>query len=192
MAVPDHLVRKNDFVFSASADPAWLLVEEGVDPAREREIEIALCRWQRLSWHEGNGRQGFQVLASFDLCGRNLCRGWRHRTAACRTPTLVTRRCESREEVLSPRGGSRIEHRRVLDLRQGVLSREWRQQDPSGRIARLTYVQLASLADRHVLLQSVSVTAENYAGSISLTARLALRIRCAPTSNRSSLIPAPC
>ena len=39
MPVPDHQMRTNDFVFSASVDPAWLLVEEGVDPAREREIE---------------------------------------------------------------------------------------------------------------------------------------------------------
>jgi kojibiose phosphorylase len=36
----------------------------------------------------------------------------------------------------------------------------------------LTYLQLASLADRHLLLQSVTVTAENYAGRISLTAGL--------------------
>ena len=61
----------------------------------------------------------------------------------------------------------------LLDLRQGVLWREWRQQDPSGRITRLSYLQLASLADRHVLLQSVAVTAENYAGRISLITGLA-------------------
>jgi kojibiose phosphorylase len=66
-----------------------------------------------------------------------------------------------------------LKHRRLLDLRQGVLWREWRQQDPSGRTTRLSYLQLASLADRHVLLQSVVVTAENYAGRISLITSLA-------------------
>ena len=76
------------------------------------------------------------------------------------------------EERLSLEAGRVLAHRRRLDLRQGVLWREWRQQDPSGRITRLTYLQLASLADRHVLLQSVAITAENYAGRISLTARL--------------------
>ena len=69
--------------------------------------------------------------------------------------------------------GRVLGHRRLLDMRQGVLWREWRQQDPSGRITRLTYLQFASLADRHVLLQSVTVTAENYAGRISLTIHLA-------------------
>jgi SpoVK/Ycf46/Vps4 family AAA+-type ATPase len=48
-----------------------------------------------------------------------------------------------------------LEHRRLLDLRQGVLFREWRQQDPSGRITRLNYLRLASLADRHVIVQSM-------------------------------------
>ena len=75
-------------------------------------------------------------------------------------------------QQLSLEAGRVLDHRRFLDLRQGVLWREWRQQDPSGRITRLTYFQLASIADRHLLLQSVMVTAENYAGSIGLTSRL--------------------
>ncbi len=73
---------------------------------------------------------------------------------------------------MSLEAGRVLEHRRILDLRQGLLWREWRQQDPSGRVTRLTYLHLASLADPHVLVQSVTVTAENYAGSISLAARL--------------------
>ena len=77
------------------------------------------------------------------------------------------------DRPLSLEAGGMLEHRRLLDLRQGVLWREWRQQDPSGRITRLSYLQLASLADRHVLLQSVAVTAENYAGRISLITGLA-------------------
>lgn len=56
---------------------------------------------------------------------------------------------------LSLQAGRVLEHRRLLDLRQGVLFREWRQQDPSGRITRLNYLRLASLADRHVIVQSM-------------------------------------
>jgi trehalose/maltose hydrolase-like predicted phosphorylase len=74
---------------------------------------------------------------------------------------------------LSLRVGRVLEHRRLLDMRQGALFRQWRQQDPSGRITRLTYVQLASLADRHVILQSMAVTAENYVGRITLANHLA-------------------
>jgi nucleotide-binding universal stress UspA family protein len=70
------------------------------------------------------------------------------------------------DQQLSLETGRILAHRRRLDLRPGVL---WRQLDASGRI---TYLQLASLADRHLLLQSVTVTAENYAGRIGLTTRL--------------------
>ena len=69
---------------------------------------------------------------------------------------------------LSMESGRVIEHRRMLDLRQGVLWREWRQQDSSGRITRVRFLRLASLADRHVLLQSVAVAVENYSGRIEL------------------------
>ena len=60
-----------------------------------------------------------------------------------------------------------LEHRRTLDLRQGVLWREWRHQDSGGRITRVTLPSARVLADRHVLLQSVVVTAENYVGPSS-------------------------
>ena len=33
----------SDFLLSAHPDPGWLLIEEGVDPAREREIESILA-----------------------------------------------------------------------------------------------------------------------------------------------------
>jgi trehalose/maltose hydrolase-like predicted phosphorylase len=172
MAVPDHLVRKNDFVFSASADPAWLLVEEGVDPAREREIESLFAvgngyLGMRASVAEGSG---FSHPSTF-VAGIYVADGGIGPRLAV-LPHWLRIDVKVEEEVLSLEAGRALEHRRLLDLRQGVLSREWRQQDPSGRITRLTYVQLVSLADRHVLLQSVAVTAENYAGRISLTARL--------------------
>ena len=62
----------------------------------------------------------------------------------------------------------------MLDLRQGVLWREWRHEDSRGRITRVRFLRLASLADRHVLLQSVAVTVENCAARIELVADLVL------------------
>ena len=58
---------------------------------------------------------------------------------------------------LSLQAGRVLEHRRLLDLRQGVLFREWRQQDPSGRITGLNYLRLASLADRHVIVSCSTI-----------------------------------
>ena len=158
-----------DFLLSAHPDPGWLLIEEGVDPAREREIEsilaiangylgtrASIAEGSRFS-HPSTFAAGIYVPdAGLELGPRlAVLPNWLHVEVAVE------------DQQLSLEAGLVLGHRRLLDLRQGVLWREWRQQDPSGRITRLTYLQFASLADRHVLLQSVTVTAENYAGRIS-------------------------
>ena len=52
------------------------------------------------------------------------------------------------------------------------LWREWRHQDDAGRITRLRALRLASLADRHLLVQCVTITPENYSGTVSIDATL--------------------
>jgi kojibiose phosphorylase len=73
-------------------------------------------------------------------------------------------------EALQLDRGRWLEHRRVLDLRQGMLWRQWRHQDETGRITRLEELRLASLANRHLLVQSVTLTAENYSGNVTIDA----------------------
>ena len=50
--------------------------------------------------------------------------------------------------------GRVLEHRRTLDLKQAILWREWRHEDPAGRITALRGLRLASQADRRLLIQS--------------------------------------
>jgi hypothetical protein len=170
MAVSNCLTQTGDSILSPTADPGWLLVEE--NPAREREIESLFAVSNgyvgvRASIAEGSrfSHPSTLVASLFVADG-----GFGPRLAVL--PDLSHIEVKVEEERLSLEAGRVLAHRRQLDLRQGILWREWRQEDPSGRITRLTYVQLASLADRHVLLQSVAIRAENYAGRISLTAHL--------------------
>src|SRR5664280_3028706 len=164
----------SDLPFSPTPDPAWLLIEEGVDLAREREIEsmfaigngyigtrASIAEDGRFS-HPSTFAAGVYVTDSSSELGPRLAP----------LPNWFHAEVKVEDQQLSLEAGRVLDHRRFLDLRQGVLWRAWRQQDPSGRITRLIYMQLASLADRHTLLQSVTVTAENYAGRISLTTRL--------------------
>ncbi|MDH5200582.1 MAG: glycoside hydrolase family 65 [Candidatus Bathyarchaeota archaeon] len=67
---------------------------------------------------------------------------------------------------------SMLEHRRTLDLRRGVLQREWRHRGADGRITRLTTLRFASLADRHLLFHRIEIMPENYTGAVSLEVRL--------------------
>ena len=162
-------------LLSPSDDQDWLLIEEGVDLAREHEIESILTT--------ANGYLGIRAsIAEGDRFSRpsNFAAGiyvadggLGPRFAVLPHWTHINVTVEDRR--LSLGVGRVLEHRRLLDMRQGALFRQWRQQDPSGRITRLTYLQLVSLADRHVILQSVAVTAENYVGRIALASRLAPR-----------------
>jgi kojibiose phosphorylase len=164
----------NDPLLSPHPDPDWLLIEQGVDPGREREIESILAiangyLGSRASIAEA-GRFSHPSTFAAGVYVADVGRELGPRLAVLPNWWHVEVTVEGQQ--LSLEAGRVLVHRRILDLRQGVLWREWRQQDPSGRVTRLTYLQLASLADRHVLVQSVTVTAENYAGRISLTTRL--------------------
>ena len=135
---------------SPCSDSNWLLIEEGADTAREREIESILAIGNgylgiRASIAEG-GR--FSHPSTF-VAGIYVTDGGLGPRLAV-LPNWLHVEVTVEDQRLSLEAGRVLEHRRVLDLRQGVLWREWRQQDPSGRITRLTYLQLASLADRHV------------------------------------------
>jgi kojibiose phosphorylase len=169
----DSPTRMSGFALSPpAAEPGWLLIEDGADPAREREIESLFALnngylGTRASIGEG-GR--FSHPATF-IAGIYVADGGLGPRLAV-LPQWLHVAVTVEGQALSFDAGRVLAHRRTLDLRRGSLWREWRQEDPSGRITRLVYRQLASLADRHLLLQAVAITAENYAGRISLTTRL--------------------
>jgi kojibiose phosphorylase len=58
-------------------------------------------------------------------------------------------------------------------MRQGILWREWRFEDAAGRITNLYGFRLASMADRHLLLQSLQFTPENYSARLELEPAMA-------------------
>lgn len=68
--------------------------------------------------------------------------------------------------------GQNLEHRRILDMRQGILWREWRHRDELGRITRLRSLRFASSAERHLLVQCATITPENYSGRVLIDATL--------------------
>ena len=145
-------------------DPEWLLVEEGF--TLEREHEVNPCSQSGTAMPDRVDRRGGQrALRTCDFRGGVFDSEARSCRACAQLPT--GRDCPP--PSTAGRFGSirvaTLEHRRMLDMRQGILWREWRHQDGAGRITGLRELRLASLADRHLLVQSVTLTAENYSGS---------------------------
>jgi len=149
-------------------EAAWLLVEDGFTLTREHELESIFAignghLGSRASLAEGSAMSAPATFVAglFDpqpgpTPGLAILPDW-----ARLSMTIAG-------QPLRLDAGKILEHRRTLDLKQGILWREWRHQDPAGRITALRGLRLASRADRRLLIQSVVVSPENYSGSLGV------------------------
>ncbi|MFZ5479541.1 MAG: glycosyl hydrolase family 65 protein [Myxococcota bacterium] len=143
-------------------DPAWTLVEEGFRLEREHEVESILAVANgalgvRASLGEGTPLSRPATLIAGLFRGNPVPR-------LVRAPDWTALRITADGAPLSVTRATR--HRRVLDLRRGILWREWVHRDEVGRVTRVRAARIASMADRRVALESVLVAAENYNGSL--------------------------
>ena len=151
-----------------TTDPRWIIEETSFTPAREHEMESLFTVGNgfvgtRGSLSEGDGLSSPATFVAgvFDAAGDTIpglvtVPDWTHMALAV----------EGRAVRLDV--GRRLEHRRILDLRQAILWREWRQEDPAGRVTQMVGLRLASAADRHLLIQSARFRPENYSGEVTL------------------------
>jgi trehalose/maltose hydrolase-like predicted phosphorylase len=157
---------------SPTEDPEWILVEEGFTLAREHELESLFAigngyAGSRASLTEGSP---LSAPATFVAGVFDSKPGSVPELAPMTDWTRLSAIIEGQPLRLDR--GHNLEHRRILDMRQGIFWREWRHQDEAGRITRLQVLRLASLADRHLLVQCVTITPENYSGRMSVDATL--------------------
>ncbi|MGE5164055.1 MAG: glycoside hydrolase family 65 protein [Sphingobacteriales bacterium] len=147
-------------------DPEWTLVEEGFTLAREHEVESLFAIGNGYVGSRGSLAEGSAlstpatfVSGVFDSDASSLP-GLAPTADWTRLSTTID------GHALRLDRGHNLEHRRILDMRQGILWREWRHQDESGRVAQVRVLRLASLADRHLLVQCATITPENFSGRI--------------------------
>jgi trehalose/maltose hydrolase-like predicted phosphorylase len=181
-----------------TTDPSWLLVEEGVNLVREHEIESLLTVSNGYVGTRGSLAEGTAFSSPMTF----IAGVFGLRDAPDGVPELVPApdwtalRITACGRTLRLEEPGTLEQRRILDLRQGLLWREWRHRDPAGRVTRLRFLRLASLADRHVLLQVLTLTAENYAGQVLLegwfpSSGLDVRVRPPPPEAVAGASPRP-
>ena len=172
-------------VFALDDDPRWLLVVDGWVPAREPGIEGALALVNgylgvRAAAEEGSGASTPATFLNgvFDAATQTAAQ-------AAATPERQVVAAPTHELVVAPDwsklrvmvGGAALTmetaevlgHRRMLDLRRGVLVREWRLR-AGGRTTRLRSLRFASLDDRHILGQVLEVVAEDWSGPVTVEA----------------------
>ncbi len=157
-------------------DLAWLLIEEGFTLAREHEIESLFAIANGNIGNRGSLAEGSPLSAPATFAAGVF--EVEPRPGAVPglfvLPDWTGVRAWVEGQPLNIQEGEILDHRRILDLRRGVLWREWRHCDPHGRISRIIALRLTSLADRHLLAQSVWFTPENYAGRVVMEASIEL------------------
>ncbi|MGB6837600.1 MAG: glycosyl hydrolase family 65 protein [Dehalococcoidia bacterium] len=172
----------------------WSLIYEGFDPWRERDIEALLTIGNGYLGTRGAVEEGTPASrpATFIAGVYDAPPGDEATPTLYVAPNWLNVRVSVEGEPLMLSRETMLEHRRSLNLRQGVLHREWRHRDSDGRITRLTTLRFASLADRHLLFHRIEVMPENYSGLVSLEVRLdgavGRRSRTAPEGAQSETL----
>ena len=158
-----------------SKDPSWLLVDEGFTLAREHEIESLFAIANGYVGNRGSLAEGTPLSAPATFVAGIFEQPDTPNSVPqlMILPDWAAVRIWINHQPLSMEHGQILEHRRILDFRRGMFWREWRHRDPDGKITRIVAFRLASLADRHLLLHSVSLTAENYTSIVRFESSMA-------------------
>ena len=135
------------------ADPSWWIEAVGFDPLREREVEA----WFTVA-NGRTGTRGSLEEGSEESSPATYIAGvYRDRTGDLPGPEMLVGPDWARlspwvgGDAVDLDRGEPLEHRRILDLRQGILFRIWRHRLPTGAEVELRTARFASLADRRFM-----------------------------------------
>lgn len=172
-------------LFALDQDERWLLQIEGWTPKQEPAIEGALALVNGYLGTRAAVEEGSSISAPatfingiFDAASESVAQAAatpEHQIIAAPTPEIVVAPDWSRLRLIANgvpleiESAELIEQRRTLDLHRGVLVREWRLR-AEGHTTRLRSLRCVSLADRHVLVQVVEFTPEDWSGPATIEA----------------------
>jgi kojibiose phosphorylase len=151
-------------------DTEWVILENGFALTREHEIESLFAIGNGFVGSRGSLAEESALSAPATFVAGVFDTEPGSVPALARAPEWSQLIATVNGSSLRLASSEPLEHRRALDMRQGILWRQWRHRDPAGRITSVQGMRLASLADRHLLLQSVTFTAENYSGLVTVEA----------------------
>lgn len=150
---------------AAGHDQGWALVVDGFDPIREREVESWLTVGNGVTGTRGSLEEGHDVSAPATFVSGAYVDG----AGGAADPVLATAPEWTRLAPVVDGApvmlwtGDVIAHRRVLDLRHGVVTRTWRQRLPSGTEMTLRSARFASMADPQLVVLWAEVHADGAA-----------------------------
>jgi kojibiose phosphorylase len=153
---------------SPTTSTDWLFEVEGFDPFREREVETWLTVANGESGTRGSLEEGSPAStpATFVAGVYGDDTGELHIRQPVTAPDWLCLRLLVEGMPLTLTNGEVVEHRRVLDMSQGVVFRYWRQRDRVGRTVRVRTARFASIADRSIMALRAEASPEDFCGRL--------------------------
>ena len=149
-------------------DSPWQIVEDGFDPALANTYETLFTTGNGYLGTRGSLEENHEGA----LPGTFLRGVFDHHDSAVidlvKAPDWVALAIVVNGTRLDVTSSSVVRHRRVLDLRDGTLSRETVFSDAEGRRTRLETVRFTSGADQHLCCLQARITPENHTASIAV------------------------
>jgi trehalose/maltose hydrolase-like predicted phosphorylase len=165
--------------FAPPRDAACAVVESGFDVAREHEIESLLALANGYLGVRGSIPEGSSVSRPATF----LAGAFEPSSDISPVPELVIApdwgrlRFTIEGEPFTVEGTIMDRHYRTLDLKRGLLIREGLGTGPGGHATRIRTLHLASLANRHLLLEAVEIVPQNYSGTVTVDAILSGEVK---------------
>ncbi len=151
------VVEARPMLAEPTSDPSWLIEVAGFDPLDERDVESWLTVANGRTGTRGSVEEGSEESdpATYVAGVFGSGEGGRMLVSGVQWTALRPR---VGNQALDLDRGDTVEHRRVLDLRHGIVHRYWRQHLEPGGEAVFRSVRFASLADRNTLVLEASLT----------------------------------
>jgi trehalose/maltose hydrolase-like predicted phosphorylase len=170
-------------------DPGWLLVEDDFSLVREHEIESLFAASNGYLGARASLAEGSPLSAPATFVAGVYASPETGQIPEL-APTIDWTRLRATVDgqPFAFETATRFEERRVLDLRQAAVWRELRHVDAGGRETVVRGLRVASLADRQVLFQVVTMTPRNYGGRIVVDAVLSGACRVATPAGDEAIL----
>jgi len=151
-----------------SSDAGWTVTEGAFDPARIHASETVFVIGNGVLGTRGTFEEGFSGDWRATLVHGIFDDSQRYLTELACVPDWTALEITLAGERFTLEAGATLVYGRVLDVRNGLLSRSVRWQSPRGLTWDLAFERFASLADTHLLFGRVTVTAVDGGGPVQV------------------------
>ncbi|OGI30570.1 MAG: hypothetical protein A2287_10140 [Candidatus Melainabacteria bacterium RIFOXYA12_FULL_32_12] len=147
----------------------WLILKEGFNPLRERTIESI------LSFGNGyigsrNSLEEYYTISEPTTYVAGIYENIpaTNRNELARIPDWTRIQVFLDDNIIDLYDTKILEHKRYLDLKRGLVLREWKSQDSLGRITSIKTIKFISLDNKNTAFKSITIKPENYSGRLKV------------------------